>query len=297
MIAQRPRARPAGDRRPRAQPLLERAPVVPGGARVRAGQRERAPLHLPRRQGRGRRRAAQQLGRASSADPAWTRVTEADGTPGQWYLHLFDVTQPDFDWTNPEVRDEMESVLRFWLDRGRRRLPHRRRPRPGQGRGASRRDRRPARARGRAHRRPARCGTSPVCTRSTAAGASHRLLRRRGRGRRPHPVRRGMGLARRRRWRTYVRGDELHQSFNFDFLMTPWIASELRQRSPSVAGGGGAVGAPQTWVLSNHDVVRHALAARATSRSPACSGCPASVPTTRSPTPSSACAVPGPRRP
>ena len=50
--------------------------------------------------------------------PAWTRVTEPDGTPGQWYLHLFDVTQPDFDWTNPEVGDEMESVLRFWLDRG-----------------------------------------------------------------------------------------------------------------------------------------------------------------------------------
>ena len=33
--------------------------------------------------------------------PAWTRVTEADGTPGEWYLHLFDWTQPDFDWTNP----------------------------------------------------------------------------------------------------------------------------------------------------------------------------------------------------
>src|SRR5690349_35887 len=50
--------------------------------------------------------------------PGWTRVTEADGQPGQWYLHLFDVTQPDFDWTNSEVAEEMESVLRFWLDRG-----------------------------------------------------------------------------------------------------------------------------------------------------------------------------------
>ena len=50
--------------------------------------------------------------------PGWTRVTEADGTPGQWYLHIFDATQPDFDWTNPEVGDEMESVIRFWLDRG-----------------------------------------------------------------------------------------------------------------------------------------------------------------------------------
>ena len=37
--------------------------------------------------------------------PAWTRLTEADGTPGQWYLHLFDSSQPDLDWTNPWVRE------------------------------------------------------------------------------------------------------------------------------------------------------------------------------------------------
>lgn len=36
--------------------------------------------------------------------PAWSRVTEADGSPGQWYLHLFDAAQPDLNW--------------FWLDRG-----------------------------------------------------------------------------------------------------------------------------------------------------------------------------------
>ncbi|MFK4730803.1 alpha-amylase family glycosyl hydrolase, partial [Agromyces mediolanus] len=50
--------------------------------------------------------------------PAWTRVTEADGRPGQWYLHLFDSSQPDFDWTNEEVREEFRDILRFWLDRG-----------------------------------------------------------------------------------------------------------------------------------------------------------------------------------
>ncbi|MET0820134.1 MAG: alpha-amylase family glycosyl hydrolase, partial [Aeromicrobium sp.] len=49
---------------------------------------------------------------------AWTRVTEPDGRPGQWYLHMFDTSQPDLDWTNQEVRDEMQDVLRFWLDRG-----------------------------------------------------------------------------------------------------------------------------------------------------------------------------------
>ena len=50
--------------------------------------------------------------------PAWTRTTDPDGTPGQWYLHLFDSSQPDLNWDNPEVRAEFEDVLRFWLDRG-----------------------------------------------------------------------------------------------------------------------------------------------------------------------------------
>ncbi|MGE3326971.1 MAG: alpha-amylase family glycosyl hydrolase, partial [Acidimicrobiia bacterium] len=50
--------------------------------------------------------------------PAWTQIIEADGRPGQWYLHLFDVTQPDLDWTRPEVRAEFEDILRFWFDAG-----------------------------------------------------------------------------------------------------------------------------------------------------------------------------------
>jgi len=50
--------------------------------------------------------------------PAWTRTTNPDGTPGQWYLHLFDTKQPDWDWENPEVREEFLAILKFWLDRG-----------------------------------------------------------------------------------------------------------------------------------------------------------------------------------
>jgi alpha-glucosidase len=49
---------------------------------------------------------------------AWTRVTEADGRPGQWYLHLYDASQPDWDWRNPDVPALFEDVIRFWLDRG-----------------------------------------------------------------------------------------------------------------------------------------------------------------------------------
>jgi alpha-glucosidase len=49
---------------------------------------------------------------------AWTRITEADGRPGQWYLHMFDVSQPDLNWTNPDVVEMFDDVLRFWFDRG-----------------------------------------------------------------------------------------------------------------------------------------------------------------------------------
>jgi alpha-glucosidase len=50
--------------------------------------------------------------------PAWTRVSGADGAPGEWYLHLFAPQQPDFNWDCPAVRREFEDVLRFWFDRG-----------------------------------------------------------------------------------------------------------------------------------------------------------------------------------
>ena len=49
---------------------------------------------------------------------AWTRVVEPDGNPGQYYLHLFDTEQPDLNWDNPEVFDDFEKTLRFWLERG-----------------------------------------------------------------------------------------------------------------------------------------------------------------------------------
>ena len=55
---------------------------------------------------------------SSFGGSAWTRVTEADGTPGQWYLHLYDSGQPDWNWRDEQVHAMFEDVLRFWLDRG-----------------------------------------------------------------------------------------------------------------------------------------------------------------------------------
>ena len=127
--------------------------------------------------------------------PGWSRVTEADGSPGQWYLHIFDVTQPDFDWTNPEVRAEIESVIRFWLDRGadgfRIDVAHGLVKEAGLPDGAD-----PAgpRAGGRTAR-PADVGPARRARDLPAVAPDHRLLRGRGPGRRPHPVRRGVGAA------------------------------------------------------------------------------------------------------
>jgi alpha-glucosidase len=187
--------------------------------------------------------------------PGWSRVTEADGQPGQWYLHLFDVTQPDFDWTNPEVSEEMESVLRFWLDRGidgfRIDVAH---------------------GLVKAEGLPDATWTYLDAPRTDAMPmwdqpGVHDIYRRWRKltdsyavdGEDADRVLCGEAwvepldaLAR------YVRSDELHQSFNFAFLMSPWIAEEMREEITESMAAVATYDAPQTWVLSNHDVVRHA---------------------------------------
>lgn len=49
---------------------------------------------------------------------AWTRVTEPDGSPGQWYLGVFTPHQPDLNWHHPDVPEMFDRMLRFWFDRG-----------------------------------------------------------------------------------------------------------------------------------------------------------------------------------
>lgn len=188
--------------------------------------------------------------------PAWTRVTEADGSPGQWYLHLFDVTQPDFDWENPEVGDEMERTLRFWLDRGvdgfRIDVAH----------GLVKAEGLPDSTAIR-HELAGRTSDQPMWDQPGV----HDIYRRWRRVTDSYAVE-GEDADRilcAEAWVTpaealaaYVRPDELHQSFNFPFLVTPWIGSALRTSITDSLEAVAAHGAAQTWVLSNHDVVRHA---------------------------------------
>ncbi len=139
LIERSARAGPAGRLRPRAQPHLRRAPVVrrvtafarqPRGRLVRLGRRT---------EGGHRRRGGRPTAPRTTGDPGSSRC-EARGSGarsgGQWYLATFLPCQPDLNWHNPEVEAEMFDTIRFWLERGRGRLPARHLPRDHEGRGA-----------------------------------------------------------------------------------------------------------------------------------------------------------------
>jgi alpha-glucosidase len=181
---------------------------------------------------------------------AWARVVEPDGTAGQWYLHLFAPEQPDLDWTNEEVRAEFDSILRFWLDRGvdgfRIDVAH----------GLAKDPAMPDMTGAFDAAGPATEG-HPFWDRDDV----HEIYRRWRRISDSYPgdvtfVGEAWVQSPRRLSR-YLRADELHTAFNFNFLLAPWDAGALRQAVDDTIDALAEVGAPPTWVLSNHDVVRH----------------------------------------
>jgi len=176
---------------------------------------------------------------------AWTRVEDADGQPGEWYLHLFAPEQPDLNWHHLDVREDFAQTLRFWFDRGvagfRIDVAHGLMKAPGY----------------------------PDLLDGVEPGPDH-----------PHWDRDEVHDIY-RQWRAiaddysdrrvfvaeawvasvdrlarYVRSDELHTAFNFDYLTAPWSPPWLRRTIDETLRSHSEVGAPPTWVLSNHDVVR-----------------------------------------
>ncbi|WP_217207617.1 glycoside hydrolase family 13 protein [Streptomyces sp. AC550_RSS872] len=186
--------------------------------------------------------------------PAWSRVTEADGRSGQWYLHMFAPEQPDWNWRNPEIGAEFDRILRFWLDRGidgfridvaaglykHPELPDSDDPE--------------ADARTRDSVNPLAWNQPEVhevwrqwrsiCEEYTARDGRERLLVGE------------VSVPTAREHAQYVRSDELHQAFFFDLLSAPWEADAFRkvisEAMQDIAGTGSTV----TWVLNNHDQVR-----------------------------------------
>jgi len=221
------------DRHPWFQAALAAAPGSPERARFwfhpgRGAHGEEPPTRWPNNFG----------------GESWTRTTGPDGTPGEWYLHLFTPEQPDLNWDHPEVRAEFEAILRFWFDRGVAgvridsaallvkdpALPEvPARPRPGE------------------HPNTDRDELHDIYRSWRAVADSYpgtRIL---------------VGeiwLPDIERFTAYLRPDELHTAFNFDFLARPWHAAALRASIEQTLAAHRPVGAPSTWVLSNHDVTR-----------------------------------------
>jgi alpha-glucosidase len=174
--------------------------------------------------------------------PAWTRVTEPDGTPGEWYLHLYAPEQPDLNWDNPEVRAEFEDILRFWLDRGV---------------DGFRID--VADSLIKDPELPDAAGLpAGIRTPWEDQDGLHELYRTWRQLIDSYPGPRvfigELWVSPLRRLRPYLLGDQLHTAFNFGYLTAPWEAGALRGVIDTTLG---SIGAAAPWVLSNHDVTRH----------------------------------------
>jgi len=195
--------------------------------------------------------------------PAWTRVVEADGEPGQWYLHLFDSSQPDFDWSNEEVREEFRRILRFWLDRGvdgfRVDVAH------GLVKAEGLPDYIPNPEAG-------SMGGEAENVPYWGQDAVHEVYRDWRKILEEYQGDRALAaeawLPTAARTAQWVRSDEMHQAFNFPYLETKWNAADLREVIEVSLHAFPGVGAPSTWVLSNHDVVRHASRLALTAENP-----------------------------
>ncbi len=178
---------------------------------------------------------------------AWQRITDSDGKAGQWYLHLFAVEQPDFNWQNQEVKDYFEQVLKFWLDLGvdgfRIDVAH----------GMIKADglpdvpSDPKLLEGKPMPFWDQDGVHEIYKEWRKILDSYPNDRMAVAEAWVHPATR---IAR------YLRPGELMNSFNFEFLGSKWDVTEIKNNINKSIEAIGAVGAPSSWVFNNHDVVR-----------------------------------------
>jgi len=199
----------------------------------------------------------------------WERTTNADGTPGQWFLHIFDKSQPDLNWENPWVREQFYDILRFWLDRGvdgfrvdvahgmikADGLPDYTPPADGASMGG---------AQVSAEVTPLEpiIQDSPPDPPYWGQEGVHEIWRGWHNVLAEYP---GDRVLCAEAWvdplekvALWVRPDEMSQAFNFAYMFTDWKAPALKRVITESIKAFAEVGAPATWVLSNHDVVRHA---------------------------------------
>ena len=179
--------------------------------------------------------------------PSWTRVVEPDGNPGQWYLHLFDVEQPDLNWDNPEVFDDLEKTLRFWLERGvdgfRIDVAHGMAKPPG----LPDTD---------VEMRPRMLSDGDPRFNHPNVHAIHRNIRR-VMDDYPEAVTIGeVWVFDNASWAEYLRADELHLGFNFRMVRAEFDITEIHDSIENTLAAAAIENATPTWTLENHDVVR-----------------------------------------
>ncbi|MBL1106810.1 glycoside hydrolase family 13 protein [Streptomyces sp. 5-8] len=183
---------------------------------------------------------------------AWRRVPD-----GEWYLHLFAPEQPDLNWANDDVRADFRTTLRFWSGRGvdgfRVDVAH----------GLAKDLAEPLRdiggigATGEAALPRVAPGSHPYWDRDEVHEI-YRDWRKIFDAYSPPRTAVAEAWVPGARRALYARPDELGQAFNFEYLEARWDAEELREVITGSLATARAVGASATWVLSNHDVVRHA---------------------------------------
>lgn len=196
---------------------------------------------------------------------AWTRIREVTGEWGQWYLHLFDSTQPDLNWDNDEVRADALNTLKFWLDLGvdgfrvdvalglAKDMTYPDLIDPVGMTQALRFDLDPNSPE--AMERRAGLANSALFDRDEVQDIYRewRLLMNEYGSDKMAVVEAWVTPERASR---YVAHDTLHQIFGFDFLVVPWDAPTMREVIARAIASVSVVGAPPTWALSNHDSPR-----------------------------------------
>ncbi|PTW90822.1 alpha-glucosidase [Microbacteriaceae bacterium MWH-Ta3] len=178
--------------------------------------------------------------------PAWTRVIGPDGAPEQWYMNIFDSSQPDFDWTNEWVQEQFDDILRFWLDRGVDGF------RVDVAAGLAKKAGLPDWTDG---------VDDPADHPFFGDPGSHEYWRRWRAITDSYPGERILcaeaGVDPLSKLALWVRPDEMHQAFNFPYAGVKWDPKGIRAIIDESLEAFGSVGAPSTWVQSNHDQVRH----------------------------------------
>jgi alpha-glucosidase len=186
--------------------------------------------------------------------PAWRRVSEPDGSPGQWYLHTFAPEQADFNWRHPDVAEHFEEVLRFWLDRGVDGL------RIDVAHGLHKREGLPDHE----FAIDDELTGDPINPYAWNQPEVHDVWRSWRALAEEYTDRTGrermlvgeVGVLDAGELASYQRPDELHQSFFFEFLRAPWGAESLSQVIDRGLGKVAAHDSPVAWVLNNHDMPR-----------------------------------------